>query len=290
MGSLKIGWWFPAVMAGSTLGVTGCASRTFDFGFDTEAGDGSGSGSDSDTGGVPITSDPTTPTNPTDPTSDPTTPTNPTDPTTDPTDPTSDPSQPPQLIDVRFLDNLTLQLTFSEAMQSVEAVDPTIFRLSMAFGATEDYYGDNPMTFYQEVGYSIQDPYCYDRYCYERCYYDDESGGNCYDYCYDYCPYQSQQVQVFDARNDSADPTKIILSLDRGITNSVCSIFGEVPPEFTGGLFLHYTDERPPLPMDTEGQGLFPIGKHWVDNPDGSVQVEGFFPQLNPMLPIPCPF
>ena len=293
MGGLKTGWWFPAALAGCTLGLSGCASRTFHFGFDTDGGTGTGTGGGDDptsTGG-----DPTDPTvNPTDPTSNPTDPTSdPTDPTSDPTDPTSIPGGPPQLIAVRFLDNLNLELSFSEPMASVGAVDPSIFRLSMGFGYVD--YDESPRTFYQEVGYANQNPYCYDgEYCYERCGYGDsggygDTGDDCYYDCY--CDYTTTFVRVVDIRNDSVDAAKIVLSLNVGVTGRVCEALSGVPPEYTTGLFMHYTDDRPPLPSDTEGQGLYPIAEDWaLSAEEGFVEVEGFFPQLNPMLPIPCPF
>ena len=290
MGSLKLdrrSWrWFPAAIAGGTLGVwgAGCTSRLFHYGFDTE-GD-AGSGSSGDTGDTDSTGDPT------DPTSNPTAPTtSPTDPTTDPTDPTVDPTgnpdAPPQLINVAFVDNLTLQLTFSEPMAPVDDVDPTVFRLSMGFGYTEGYNGYT-RTFYQEVGYFNQQP-CYEEKCYENCYYDKETGEKyCYEYCY--CPYNITWIEAIGLRNDSADATKVLLTLNPGIGSNVCDVAEMVPPEYTVALLLHYTDDRPPLPLDTQGQGLYPIGEDWVNTGEGFLDVEGFFPQLNPMLPIPCPF
>lgn len=293
MVGLKVRGWIPLAVAGGSLGVGGCVGRTYDFGFDTEGFAGSG---DSGT-----TGDPTG--NPTDPTSNPTDPTsNPTDPTVDPTDPTSDPGAPPQLLNVVFLDNLTLQLTFSEPMASVDAIDPTLFRLSMAFGIPDDYYADGARTFYQDVGYYAQDPYCEDYNCYEVCdpyyygtsgyygssgYYGD-TGKYCYEYCYDYCP--PSPVNAFNLRNDLYDPTKVLLQLDRGITGQVCDLPQQLPPEIVAGLFLHYTDDRPPIPVDTQGQGLFPIGEQWALTNDTFLEVPGMFPNLGGMQPIPCPF
>ena len=281
----RLGRWVPAAVAGSTL-IGGCTGRTFDFGFGTDGNGGSGDSGDSESG------DPTNPTDPTvDPTTNPTDPTDPTDPTIDPTDPTGELPEPPQLINVAFLDNLTLQLTFSEPMAAVDAVDPSVFRLSLALGYTESYKGYT-RTFYQEVGYfNDNNQYCYEEYCNENCYYDKRTGEKyCYEYCYDYCPYEVQFVNAIAIRNDSADATKIQLVLDPGIGSGVCEAYKELPPEYSGGLFLHYTDDRPPLPSDTQGQGLFPIGEDWVLQGDSFRDVQGFFPQLNPMLPIPCPF
>jgi len=290
MVGLKVRGKLAVAVAGSSLGLGGCVGRTFDFGFDTEGFDGSG---DSDTGNQNPTGDPTDPTsNPTDPT-DPTS--NPTDPTTDPTDPTSIPDAPPQLLNVAFLDNLTLELTFSEPMASVDAIDPTLFRLSMAIGITDQYYEDGARTFYQDVGYFAADPYCEDIYCNEICddyYYGTtgygDSGRYCYEYCYDYCP--TSPLLAFNLRNDLYDPTKVLLQLDRGITSETCEFSEQLPPDITAGLYLHYTDDRPPIPTDTQGQGLFPISEDWALTPDNFLEIEGLYPNLGDTQPIPCPF
>lgn len=265
------------------LALTGCVDRAFDF------GDSGGIGPDPDPNPDP-TSDP----NP-DPTTDP----NP-DPTGDPVPPPPDNPGPPQLLDVRYVDNFTLTLTFSEGLASTAAVDPRQFRLSAAFGAAkaQEYgiYG----TFYQEVGQWITNPEC--QYCYEYCdnYYggtDGYYGSGGYYYCPKYCQTEycygsNAPLNILEIVQIPERPDTLWLTFDRGITPQVCENVNSAPPGLVVGLFLHYFASGAAPITDNSGELLASIAEHWVltDPQLGNTYLDGFFPEMNPMLPIPCEF
>lgn len=239
--------------------MTGCVDRAYDFG-------------DSGSFDPDPTVDP-------DPTTDP-------DPTVDP-DPTDDPPGipgPPQLVDVRFADNLTLQLTFTEAIAPTQAVDPQQFRLSAAFGSEDpDYYLFG--TFYQEVG-QFNGGYddCYE-YCYQYCDYE-------YDYCYcDYCYAPGPPIRVASVTQLPELPEVLLLTLDNGIGSRVCDQVNSQPPALVSDLFIHYTAAGSAPVTDNDGEALAPISEKWaLAREEDFLYEEGFFPFMNPMLPIPCPF
>lgn len=274
--------WAHVVLASGSLSLGACVDRAYDFGaepIDSEGGTATGTG------------DPTDPSGPTGGN-----PTSPTDPTTDPTDPTGTVPGvpgPPQLIEIAFLDNLTLELRFNEGMSAPTGVDPTQFRLSVAFGQTQYEYKYGTFTVYQELGYFNGPEQCYEN-CYDPCKYDYDSG--CYygtggRMCYEYC-YQMQgpPVHGFALELDPAATDRIRLRLDNGIGSGVCGAIGQNGPNFEGGLFLHYTDDGAPL-VDAMGEALLPIGERWALMPDeGFYYRPEFFPELDPFLPIPCPF
>jgi hypothetical protein len=276
---LKNYQWVHVVLAGGSVGLSGCVDRAYDFGLQNGPSDSEGD-SDGTTGG------PTDPTNPSDPS----------DPTVDPTDPPPGIPGPPQLIDVRFLDNLTLALTFNEPMQSPLDIDPSAFRLSLGSGGNfEPYYGYGyqgyKWTFYNDLrnysGEQVCNEYCWD-YCYD--YYDPYcyDGGYCYEFCYST---PGPRILPFALRLDEADPARIILGLDNGISAGVCDRAQSPGPEYVEGLFLHYTDKFTPV-VDSQGELLAPIAQQWALQPevDYLYTPNQFFPEMNPFLPIPCPF
>jgi hypothetical protein len=274
--------WVHVVLASGTVGGGGCVDRAYDFGFigpDTE-GD-----TDFTTGD---TTSPTDPTNPSDPS-------DPTDPTVDPTDPTGTipgiPG-PPQLLEVRFLDSTTIEMRFNEPMLPPDGVDPTQFRLSLGFGQMQDYdYGT--FTFYQEIGQFNGEENCYEN-CYDPCKYDydtgcaDSGGRMCYEYCY---PVSGPPVRGVILQIDYGYADRIRLGLDQIIKPNVCSAIGNGPQEAVSGLFLHFTDDGVPV-ADAQGESLQPIGERWALMPDEYFYYlpQVFFPDLVPLLPIPCPF
>lgn len=270
------------MVAGGSVGLTGCVDRAYDFGI---AGSGPGTGTDSDGP---------------DPTGGADDPTNPTDPTVGPDDPPP-PGIPgtPQLIDIRFLDNLTLQLTFNEPMSSPDAVDPTAFRLSLAQGADfEPYYGyygyyGYKWTFYNDLRFYNGPEVCTE-YCWDDCYDDDDP--YCYDgkYCYEWCYSEpGPRVTAFQLTLDANDPSLMQLRFDNGIGAGVCNRTTPYNPEddYVEGLFLHYTDSYTPV-VDAQGEALPPISETWALQPsiDNSYEPGSFFERMDPFLPIPCPF
>ena len=233
--------------------VTGCADRAYDFG---------------DSGSF----DP-------DPTSDP-------DPTGDPPPPPPGIPGPPQLLDARFADNQTLQLTFTEAIAPTQAVDPQQFRLSAAFGADDpEYYFFG--TFYQEVGQFNGSQDDCEEYCYEYC-----DGDYCYEQCWDYCyAPPGPPVRVVAITQLPELPEVLLLTLDNGIGSRVCETLEQQPPFFVADLFIHYTASGSAPVTDGQGERLASISEQWALERDGEfLYVEGFFPYMSPMLPIPCPF
>lgn len=267
-----------ASLAGGSLVLAGCVSRAYDF-----SGDGGGDGDSSGTSDGTET-DPTV--GSVGPTTTPPPTTSPTDPTVDPTDPTGPPPPPelpgpPQLIAAEMLDNLTLGLTFSEAMGAPQSVDPQQFRLSGSYAPKGEYYYQYN-TYYQEIG--NWNGAC-EEYCYEYCY---DTG--CYDQCWDYCQ-PGPQVRIA-AITQSPDRTDVLLlTLDNGIGPGVCSQLNGFPEEWTKGLFIHYTPDGAAPILDTQGEALADIGEHWALQPDRQwAYNQGTFPFMEPVIPIPCPF
>ena len=252
-----------ASLAGGSLALAGCVDRAYDFG-------------DAGTGGPdPTEGDTETGPDPTNGTVDPTTP------TTEPPPPPDVPG-PPQLIAVGFADNLTLALTFSEAMAPPTAVDPRQFRLSAAIAPMdEQYYGYG--TYYSEVGrWNGVDYHC-DEYCYE---------GMCHQRCWEYCyTPPGPPVRVAAITQPADRPDILLLTFDNGIGPGVCAHLQQYPDPWIHDLFIHYTTQGAAPLTDTVGEPLASIAEHWVLQPDVQyAYVEGTLPFMQPQLPIPCIF
>lgn len=271
-----------ASLAGGSL-VLGCTNRAYDFNDD---GGGSNDDSTGTTDGtVTVTVSTTEPTG-----SPTTTPPTTTTPTTSPTDPTVDPDTtgpppempgPPQLIAAEMLDNLTLQLSFSEPLAPPNSVDPQQFRLSIAYAPKGGYYYQYN-TYYQEVGNWNGD--C-EEYCYEYCY---DTG--CNEQCWEYCqPGPQLRVAAFEQLYDR--PDLLLLFFDNGIGSSVCTQLENFPSEWTRGLFIHYTPEGSAPITDNSGELLADIAEHWALQPNRQwAYNQGTFPFMEPVIPIPCVF
>lgn len=269
------------VLASGTVGSGGCVDRAYDFGL---IAGGTGSDTDSGTGTTDATD-----TSVTDPTVDPTV--DPTDPT-DPTGTLPGVPGPPQLLEIRFIGNATLELRFNEPMSPPTGVDPTQFRLSLGYGQSyPDEYGT--FTVYQEIGQFNGGEGCY-QYCYDPCDYDydtgcaDSGGRMCNEYCY---PVPGPPVRGFSIQLDPTYDDRLLLGLDQGIAGGVCSAISNGSEGSASGLFLHFTDDGAPVP-DAQGELLLPIGERWALLPDEYFyyRPDAFFPELVPFLPIPCPF
>lgn len=257
---------------------------------DTDSDDGTGTG---------VSSDPSDPTsNPSDP-SDPSVATlEASDPTTDPTGPQPHPG-PPMLVDAVLLDQVSLELYFSEPIAAAGSVDPSKFRLSGAFANAYYSYG----TFYADLGRWNGDEKCYE-YCYGDSYgevggytsldggYGEVGGGdtgqNCNMWCY--TP-PGPPVKVV-AVTSTGYSDRVILTLDQVLKPNVCK---QIQQRLEQGadasaIFLHYSNNGQGI-ADLEGEQLEAISEAWVllATQDYSYQ-PSFFPLMDPFIPIDCPF
>lgn len=247
-----------ASLAGSTVALTGCPGGGEDTESDTDT--------DSSTDGT-TTEDPTTTVAP----------------TTDPPPPPPPPADvtPPALVAIEFFDPQVLRLTFTEAIASVDDVNPKRFRLSVGRYVNDTYYNNYARTIYS-------DPEVYNRqqYCEPVCYDD----YNCYDQCY-YGPLLA--LDPVDVLADAYNPTQIVLLLANPITPNLCNLINALSgdPDRPAGLLLHYADGGAAQITDLASIPLIGFGATWVKE-DGSqyMTVDDLkFPELNPFLPIPCP-
>lgn len=237
-------------LAGGSLALTGCPGG----GQDTDSGTGSSTG-DSDSGGPTTTFDPTTA----------------------PPPPPVD-NVPPALLGVEFLDPQILRLTFTEAIAPVEQVNPKRFRLSVAAYRSKDYYGYS-RTFYLDPAQfnhiSSCDDDCYDYDCYYPCY----NG-------------PPVPVDVLDVLPDAVNPNQAVLLLAQPILPSLCDVANSLAAgQGGGGLLLHYADGGAAQITDLVALPLAARGKSWIlQAPAQQMYVDNqSFPEMNPLLPIPCP-
>lgn len=260
-----------AALAGGTLALSGCVDRAYDF------GDGGADDSDPTEGETDTDTGPDTTNGTVDPT---------TTPTTEPPPPPDVPG-PPQLIAVGFADNLTLALTFSEALAPPTAVDPRQFRLSAAIAPQGEQYYYTYGTYYSEVGrWNGADYHC-DEYCYEYCY-EDYCNERCWEYCYT-PPGPPVHVAAITQLPDR--PDILLLTLDNGVGPGVCAHLKQYPEQWVHDLFVHYTTQGAAPVTDIVGEPLAQIAEHWVLQPEQEYSyLEGTLPFMQPVLPIPCVF
>jgi hypothetical protein len=205
-------------------------------------------------------------------------------PTTDPPPPPPPPpdTTPPALVAVDLLDPQILRLQFTEALAPVDLVNPKRFRLSVA-GYRPEYYYSLARTNYYDLEVFNNQQVC-DYVCYE--YYG----------CYYQCSYlPAVPVEALDLLPDAYDPAAAILLLSNPIFTRVCQVasgFDSGFPEGSrGGLFLHYAAGGAAQITDAAQLPLASIGIEWVKTSDDYRFVEALdFPDMNPFLPIPCPF
>ncbi|HEY0136813.1 MAG TPA: hypothetical protein VGB85_22180 [Nannocystis sp.] len=202
------------------------------------------------------------------------------EPTTGPPPPPPPPADitPPALVAVEFLDPQILRLSFTEAIASVDEVNPKRFRLSIGRFYENAYYG------YSRTLYNDPDDFNHNLYCAEECYY-----GSCYEQCY-YGP--TLEVDILDLLTDAYDPAKIVLLLEQPVTPSLCQLVTNISGSGTGGLLIHYADGGASQITDTAGLPLPGTGATWVKiaNQNYYTIDNQKFPEQNPFLPIPCPF
>jgi hypothetical protein len=251
-----------AALAGGTLALTGgCPPGGEDTETDTDT-DTTG-GTDSDTEGPSPTTTLT--------------------PTTEPPPPPPPPdTTPPQLVGVELLDPQILRLTFTEAIAPVDDVNPKRFRLSAA-QYRPAYYYSTPRTAYYDLEL-FNNEYVCDYVCYE--YYE----------CYDQCTYlPGVAVDALDVLADAYNPAQAIVLLSQPIFPRVCQVANQfaagIPEGSRGGLFLHYAGGGAAQITDLAALPLASVGIEWVKTLD-SYMLRDYanFPDMNPFLPIPCPF
>ncbi|MBA3545413.1 MAG: hypothetical protein H0T76_02920 [Nannocystis sp.] len=247
-----------AALAGGSLALTGCPGGGQDTDSDTETStDSSGDSS----------SDPTT-----------------LNPTTDPPPPPPPPvdNTPPALVAIEFLDPQILRLTFTEAIAPVDQVNPKRFRLSVGNYRSADYYGYSRTLYFEPAQFNAIN-YC-DYNCYDE--YD------CYYPCYNGPP---TPVDVIDVLPDAVNPAQAVLLLAQPILPSLCQAAnaqaGNPDLGMLGGLLLHYADGGQAQITDLVGLPLAPRGKTWVvQDPIEQLTVNDVqFPEMAPLLPVPCP-
>ena len=244
-----------AALAGGSLALTGCPGGGQDTDSDTDTSTGDSSGDSS--------SDPTT-----------------LNPTTDPPPPPPPPADntPPALVAIEFLDPQILRLTFTEAIAPVDQVNPKRFRLSVGNYRNADYYGYSRTLYFDPAQFNTVE------YCNDNCY-----DYNCYYQCYQGPP---TPVDVIDVLADAVNPAQAVLLLAQPIMSSLCQAAIQIGGETgAGGLLLHYADGGAAQITDLVGLPLAPRGKTWVvQAPLGQLTVNDVqFPEMSPLLPVPCP-
>lgn len=176
---------------------------------------------------------------------------------------TGPPSGPPELLAVERVDT-ALVLKFSEPVEVPEEIDPEQFRLSAAI-----FHPGEVKTVYY-------DPGPWNIYCYV-----DMDG---VEYCY---PEQLTAFEVFAGDK----PEEVVVEFFIEVYAPTCIALEEraTAIDSTGALYLHYSDNGPPI-VDLDGEPLVAIGEPWVvDQFSTELAVPGEFPFMNPRLPIPCP-
>lgn len=221
----------------------------------------------------------------TDDTTSPTTTLSPTtlSPTTEPPPPPPVDTTPPALVAVEFVEPQILRLSFTEALASVEQVNPKRFRLSLSrYQPSANYYYGDPRTNYYEL-----ELINYESTCEEVCY---QYG------CYEQCSYDGPRVAVegYDLL-PGTDASQALLLLTNPVFPVTCNFVeqfsADVPEGARGGLLLHYASGGTAQITDTAGLALPSMGIEWIKVDDDFMTVyNANFPDMNPFLPIPCPF
>jgi len=191
---------------------------------------------------------------------------------------------PPALVSAVLLDPSTLQLSFTEPIAPVDLVNPKRLRFSFVQAFT-GYYGD-PITFvvdprfYNGAVSCPPAPPCYDPYDY---------------YCYDpYC-YDEPSAPILAAKlvNHDSDPNSVLVALTTAIQPSLCQTLESAgqSPEIEAVLHLHYAAGGLAQLTDLAGVPLPALADDWVKTSDYYLVYDDvFLTNLDPFVPIPCPF
>lgn len=177
---------------------------------------------------------------------------------------------PPEIVALRMLDGCTVEVTFSEGMDSAQGVDPDVFRLSAAF------YADGVTTYYDLGIHFNGSP---DGTESPPKTIPDDTGG-------DGRVPRHFVSQFIDLERDEDDATVYRLVNNLDVTErGACEAVAAAP---SGRLLLHYSDFWEPRVTDRSGDPLGDLGSHWVRSL-GMKTEEGRFPFMPNDLPIPCP-
>lgn len=253
-------WRLPLVVAGGSL-VGGCGRPL--LASDTDVG---GSSGDDTTDGQATAA------------------TGPIDPITgddgDPSGPSSQPG-PPQLVDATLVDGAHVELVFNEPIAMLGPVDAAKFRLSAAYAV--------PYAYQQATRYADPGVWNGVEQCHENCYdYDGDGEPECYPWCY--TPV-GPPIRALSVAN-GASPDRVVLEFDQTIGPGVCKALQQRLDQGSeaAAIFLHYSNNGPGI-VDLDGDQLDAIAEHWTLLPNQQYSYQqGFFPAMNPFIPIPCPF
>ena len=150
-------------------------------------------------------------------------------------------------------DDRTVRISFAEDVADVAGVDPAKFRMSSG-----GYYVDGTGTWYMDLGA-----------------YDNPQAANV----------------VESVENDMNDSTAILLHLSAPV-DTICGLMGawEADMSFSDvALYVHYDAAGTPDITDQAQQEMDSVGADWVTAETDYVKVDGFFPDMDPPLAIPCP-
>ncbi len=175
--------------------------------------------------------------------------------------------EPPVMIEGRFAQADVVELTFSEALAPVDAVDPEKFRLGMVTLVTEKHRGQcERAVSYCEISTQITEYGCgYGGYSYGN---DDDA------------------TRVTSLELDEDDETLLRLRIAPPVQQDTCLRLDYV--DISAGIHVFFSAADEPTIEDKSGEKLEDIAPHWVvfGNPTSSALD---FEALEHWQPIPCP-
>ena len=232
-------------------------------------------------------------------------------------------TDPPDLTDAELVDGRTLRLTFTEGIADPSAIDPSLFRLSLAIAyddatvyyalgydfeglvpdTTGGYADDGPAatgdTGYDPTGY---DPTGYDPPGDDG--YDDGYDGGGYDGgVHDHAAplplsghplplHAAGDVGVREVRSVPGSTDRVDLVLELGVrqTEACAEIAAARAEGADAAIFLHSRQPDVGGVVDGSANQLAPLAEHWViADQKAYVEIEGHYPEQVPLLPLECP-
>lgn len=177
-----------------------------------------------------------------------------------------------QIVAGEFLDAATVALAFSRPLAPVDGVDPSKFRLSVAWGQRYDLRAQcRASTYYCEPALGLTDFACAS--CYASSYVADDA-----------CP---PPLAVTSLARDPDDATQLRLGLSMPIDPLLC-----LQLEYTAGdafLQVHFSRLDMPTITDQDDEALADISPRWVLEDTTETLHDGLFPLRDALVPIPCP-
>jgi hypothetical protein len=164
---------------------------------------------------------------------------------------------PPTLVSAAIVGDRLVQLSFTEPIATVDDLDPSAFRLSIAH--YDDYYAE---TTYLDPLFWI-------------CGHTDGCFG-------DY-------VEVVELGCVADDPNAMLLRVDILRDDIFCPLFDyQAMYGYVSHLLPHF-DAMIALVADLDGEALASISAEWVTNSELVAGEMGSFPNYPSLVPIPCP-